>query len=186
VALPASGLSAMVLVGVGSLAGCSGGSGSATSASGSTPSGVEADAVNAYVSYVQAADNAERHPPRLGDLIDPAADYTRYSFNPVRGQEAEFISYLVTNHQALRGTAPVPHPAVVSVRRRGEPYLTVTLTDCLHTPADWQRYDLRTGATVPDPNATVTTQRTKIEVVYLQGRWGVRTIDPVPGRPCPG
>lgn len=170
------------------LGGCRGGGPQesvASPATGSTPSsGMAAEAADAYVRYVQAAGNAERRPPRLGDVIDPAADYTRHSFNPVRGQEALYLSYLVTNHLALRGTAPTPHPVVVSVRFRGDPYPTAILTDCLSTPPDWRRYDVRTGTPVPDPDATVPTQPTRIEVVYLQGHWGVRTIEPVPGRIC--
>lgn len=170
------------------LLGCTGSasSGGVRSSTGSPSTGMAGEAAAAYVDYVRAASVAERHPPRLGDPVDPAADYTRFSFNPVRGQEAQYLSYLVDNHLALRGTPPAAHPAVVSLRIHDEPYPTVVLTDCLATPADWRRYDVRTGALVPVPQDTLPTQPTRIEVVYLQGHWGVRTIEPVPGQTCSG
>lgn len=143
-------------------------------------------AVDAYLSFGSTADKAQRKPRRLGEPIDPAADFTQYSFDPVMTQEATYVLRLAQNGWAVRGTAPSRHPQVESVNLTAEPYPTVTLHDCVLAPADWQEYDVKTGKPVPNPYATRQPLTTQIQVIQYQGHWGVYKMDNLEGQPCNG
>lgn len=143
-------------------------------------------ALDAYMRFTSASYAAEQRPRKVGAPVDPATDFTKYSFDPARGQETSYVFYLTQNGWARRGTPPSPHPAVASLNLTAKPYPTVVLTDCVSPPPTWEQYDVKTGKTVPDPYATVKPTTTSIQVIYYKNHWGVYKIDHVQGKPCVG
>jgi hypothetical protein len=143
-------------------------------------------AVDAYLKFANAVSNAERKPHQLGQAIDPAADYGKYSFDPVRAQENAYILYLAQKGWVRRGTPPTPHPQVVTVDLAAKPYPTVVLTNCPTPSPGWERnyYDAKTGKPVPDPYATQTPLTLSVQVIHFENHWGVYKIDRVKGKPC--
>lgn len=158
-----------------------------TTSAATTSASVDPDsqpAVDAYMRFTSASYKAEVKPRKLGARVDPAADFGKYSFDPVRGQEASYVFYLTQKGWARRGTPPSPHPAVASLNLTAKPYPMVMLTDCVSQPPTWEQYDVKTGKTVPDPYATVKPLTTSIQVIYYEKHWGVYKIDHVQGKPC--
>lgn len=143
-------------------------------------------AVDAYLKFTEAVNNAERKPHQLGQAVDPVADYGKYSFDPVRSQENAYFLYLVQQGWVRRGTPPVPRPLVVSTDLAAKPYPTVVLTNCSSPSPGWERnyYNAKTGQAVPDPYATRTPLTTSVQVIYYEDHWGVYKIDHLTDRPC--
>ena len=145
-------------------------------------------ALDAYLNFTAAVNNAERKPRKLGQAIDPAADYAKYSFDPARQQEDSYFLYLAQKGLVRRGTPPTPHPQVATVNLGAKPYPTVVLTNCASPSPGWEQtyYDVKTGKAVPDPYATQSRLTLSIQVIYFEKHWGVYKIDRVAGQPCAG
>ncbi|HET9656569.1 MAG TPA: hypothetical protein VFP72_14525 [Kineosporiaceae bacterium] len=144
--------------------------------------------MDAYLKFTEAVNTAERKPRQLGQAIDPAADYGKYSFDPVRGQENAYFLYLWKQGWVRRGTPPTPHPQVVRTDLAAKPYPTVVLTNCSSPSPDWENnyYDVKSGQAVPDPYATRTPLTTNVQVIYYEDHWGVYKIDHLTDQPCAG
>ncbi|HET9656945.1 MAG TPA: hypothetical protein VFP72_16460 [Kineosporiaceae bacterium] len=142
--------------------------------------------MDAYLKFTETANNAERKPHQLGQAIDPAADYGKYSFDPVRGQENAYILYLSQQGWVRRGTPPTPRPQVTSVDLAAKPYPSVSLTNCPIRSLGWEQtyYDVKTGNPTPDPYATQAPLTLNVQVIYYEGHWGVYKIDRLKDKPC--
>jgi hypothetical protein len=65
-------------------------------------------AVDAYEAFNVASNNASLDPLPLGTAYPPMADYTRYSFDPIRAQTSAYLAGLAEQKVRFRGTPPVP------------------------------------------------------------------------------
>jgi hypothetical protein len=160
---------------------------SASSASASTPSIDPAarPAVDAYLAYVAASDNAERAPQAFVDGKNPATDFTKYTFDPRRARYTAYITGLAQQQVAFRGTPPQPRVSVTSVDIAAKPYPTVVLSDCRTPAPTWAAYDLKTGKRVPFvKNKVPLPYRSTVRMIHYQGRWGVSDVNADSTKTC--
>jgi hypothetical protein len=144
-------------------------------------------AVNAYMNYVTALNEASRNPRKLGQGYSPAADFTKFSFDPVRGQADTAIVSLGEQGQVFKGDPGHPRVRVDAVEPDAKPYPTVVLKDCPTPTPTWRIYDARTGKPVTmtlPPGTPPTPYLSTVEVIYYQGHWGVSKIDADTSRTC--
>ena len=144
-------------------------------------------AVSAYMNYVTALNEALQSPRKLGQNFTPAADFTKSSFDPVRGDANAFIVSLSEGGQLFKGDPGRPRVKVVAIEPDAKPYPTVVLKDCPTPTPTWRIYDAKTGKdmTMPLPPGTQPTPYlSTVEVIYYQGRWGVWKIDADTSRTC--
>jgi hypothetical protein len=142
-------------------------------------------AVNAYLGFSRAAFNADRHPLPAGSAYPAAADFTQYTWDPLR---AQVTAQLVASNRfgiAYRGTPPAPRITSVELRLNSHPYPSVVLTNC-DTPAPtWEAFDPATGQRLSTTGASVPPPyQTTITVILYQGRWGVQSISADTSRTC--
>ena len=145
-------------------------------------------AVTAYMNFVAARGEAMRNPRKLGgaDYL-PAADFTKFAFDPARGQANAFIVSLSEQGQLFKGDPGRPRVSVDAIELDAKPYPTVVLKDCPTPTPTWRIYDAKTGKqmtmTLP-PGTQPTPYLSTVEVIYYQGHWGVSKIDADTSRTC--
>ena len=144
-------------------------------------------AVNAYMNYVTALNEASRNPRKLGQGYSPSADFTKFSFDPVRGQADTAIVSLGEQGLLYKGDPGRPRVKVDAVESDAKPYPTVVLKDCPTPTPTWRVYDAKTGKqmlmTLP-PGTKPTPYLSTVQVIYYQGHWGVSKIDADTSRTC--
>jgi hypothetical protein len=145
-------------------------------------------AVTAYMNYVTALNEASRNPRKLGgqDYL-PAADFTKFSFDPVRGEANAFIVSLSEQGQLFKGDPGHPRVSVDAIEPDAKPYPTVVLKDCPTPTPTWRIYDAKTGKQMPmtlPPGTKPTPYLSTVQVIYYQGHWGVSRIDADTSRTC--
>jgi hypothetical protein len=137
--------------------------------------------------FVKARAEALRSPRKLGQSSLPVADFTRFAFDPARGQEDAFIVSLGEQGELFKGDPGHPRVSVDAIEPDAKPYPTVVLKDCPTPTPTWRMYDARTGKqmtmTLP-PGTQPTPYLSTVEVIYYQGRWGVSKIDADTSRTC--
>jgi hypothetical protein len=144
-------------------------------------------AVNAYMNYVTALNVALESPRKLGQSFTPAADFTKFAFDPARGQANSSIVSLGEQGLLYKGDPGHPRVRVDAVELDAKPYPTVVLKDCPTPTPKLRIYDAKTGKdmTLPPPSGTKPTPYlSTVEVIYYQGHWGVSKIDADTSRTC--
>ena len=145
-------------------------------------------AVIAYMNYVTAIAEALRKPFKLGaQNYLPAADFTKFAFDPVRGQANASVVSLSEQGLLYKGDPGHPRVRVDAVEPDAKPYPTVVLKDCPTPTPTWQIYDAKTGKQMPmtlPPGTKPTPYLSTVEVIYYQGHWGVSKIDADTSRTC--
>jgi hypothetical protein len=144
-------------------------------------------AVDAYLAYMAASNNALRKPRALGQDFAPGADYTKYSFDPERSEFSDYISQLSSQGLKMAGDPGRPRPRVRSIDLAAKPYSLVVLTDCPTPALNWDAHEVKTGknVTVPPPAGTVPPPyRTLVQVINYENHWGVSKITTDSGRTC--
>jgi hypothetical protein len=144
-------------------------------------------AVDAYLHFVAARAVALRSPRKLGENYLPAADFTRFSFDPARGQANASIVSLGEQGLLFKGDPGRPRVKVAAIESDAKPYPTVVLKDCPTPTPTWRIYDAKTGKDVTQPLPTGTQPTpylSTVEVIYYQGRWGVSKIVADSSRTC--
>jgi hypothetical protein len=146
-------------------------------------------AVDAYLAYMTASNNALREPRALGQDFPPSADYTKYSFDPERSAFSAFIHQLSSQGLKMAGDPGRPRPKLRSIDFLAKPFPIVVLTDCPTPAVKWDAHDVKTGknAAVPPPAGTVPPPyRTTVQVINYKNHWGVAKITTDSGRTCSG
>ena len=146
-------------------------------------------AVDAYLAYMTASNNALRMPRTLGQDFPPSADYTKYSFDPERSAFSAFIHQLSSQGLKMAGDPGRPRPKVRSIDLAAKPFPIVFLTDCPTATVKWDAHDVNTdkNAAVPPPAGTVPPPyRTTVQVINYKNQWGVAKITTDSGRTCAG
>jgi hypothetical protein len=144
-------------------------------------------AVDAYMNFVAARAEALKSPRKLGSNYLPKEDFTRFSFDPVRGQANTSIVSLSEQGLLFKGDPGHPRVNVAAYEPDAKPYPMVVLKDCPTPTPTWRIYDAKTGkdVTLPLPTGTQPTPYlSTVEVIYFQGRWGVSKIDADTSRTC--
>lgn len=160
---------------------------SATSSPASTIDPKARPAVTAFLNFVVARAEALRNPRKLGQPIPLAADFTKFAFDPVRGQANASIVSLSEQGLLFKGDPGRPRVSVAAIEIDAKPYPKVVLKDCPTPTPTWRIYDAKTGKdmTLPPPSGTQPTPYlSTVEVIFYQGRWGVSTIDADTSRTC--
>jgi hypothetical protein len=144
-------------------------------------------AVNAYMDFVAARAEALRNPRKLGQSFTTAADFTKFAFDPARGEANAFVVSLSDQGQLFKGDPGRPRVSVDAIEPDAKPYPKVVLKDCPTPTPTWRIYDARTGKamtmTLP-PGTQPTPYLSTVEVIYYQGHWGVMKIDADTSRTC--
>lgn len=144
-------------------------------------------AVDAYEAFVGAATEAEKNPVAGPDEYPPAADFSRYSFDPARTEYQVTITELSRARQQFRGTPPQSDVRVTSIAAGGPPWPTVVLSDCRTGRDGWQLFDTGSDAVVPVRNPSVPAPLgATVTLIYRDAHWGVTSIVPDENRTCPG
>jgi hypothetical protein len=133
-------------------------------------------AVDAYLAYMTASNNALRKPRALGQDFAPGADYTKYSFDPARGSLSAVIQQFSSQGLMMTGDPGQPRIQVQSIEIGAKPYPRVTLSDCPTPPVQWHPTDTKTGKDVSAPlpsGVAAPPHKVTIQVIFYQGRWGV-------------
>lgn len=200
-AATAASLILAVFAWAGLLGACSGGSqpheDTPTTASSTPPSTVTspsassdpqaAAAVAAYEAFWRAAVNAQRHPVAADDTYPQAADFARFSFDPVRATYTGFISGLAAQGVQFRGTPPTPRVSVISVEPEASPYPVVTLRDCQTPAPEWNEYEVATGKQVLRASANVPPPyEITAKVIFYKEHWGLQSTTTNTSRTCTG
>ena len=144
-------------------------------------------AVDAYLNYVIALDKALSNPPKLGQKYPPAADFTRFAFDPARGQANASIASLGEQGLLFKGDPGHPRVKVAAIQTDAKPYPKVVLKDCPTPTPRLRIYDAKTGKDMTQslpPGTQPTPYLSTVEVIYYQGRWGVSTIVADTSRTC--
>jgi hypothetical protein len=142
-------------------------------------------AIAAYNAFAKAAQNAERAPRPLGSDYPSAADFTRYSFDPLRSEFLGYVASLAEQDIQFRGAPPTSNVTVTSVDLRGKPYPTVTLSDCPTGTENWQAYD-SAGKQLPvaSPSSAPPPYLITAKVIFYKERWGVQSTTADTSRTC--
>jgi hypothetical protein len=142
-------------------------------------------AVQAYEAFNDAARNAARHPYGKGDVKPAGADFTRYTWDPFRGEYTSYIWGLAEQGLEYRGTPPTPHITVTSVELKAKPWPTVTLSDCQTNSSNWNLYNAKTGAVQPRASQKVRPPyRSTVTMIRYKKQWGVQKITLDSSRTC--
>jgi hypothetical protein len=113
-------------------------------------------AVDAYLNFVAARAEALRSPRKLGENYAAKADFTKFSFDPDRGQANASIVSLGEQGLLFKGDPGRPRVKVAAIEPDAKPYPTVVLKDCPTPTPTWRIYDAKTGkdVTLPLPTGT--------------------------------
>jgi hypothetical protein len=137
-------------------------------------------AVAAFNHYLTATFNSQMKPRHLGQAYQTAADFTKWAFDPMLGEENAYIGYLAAQGQAFRGTPPRPRLSVSQMSTTAKPYPTVVLSNCPTPSPSWVAYQVVTGKAIPYTQPKVKPPyRSEVVVIYHQRHWGVQktTVD---------
>ena len=144
-------------------------------------------AVTAFLNFVAARAEALRNPRKLGQDFLPTADFTKFAFDPVRGQANASIVSLSDQGLLFKGDPGHPRVSVNAIETDAKPYPTIVLKDCPTPTPTWRIYDAKTGKdmTLPFPSGTMPMPYlSTVEVIFYQGHWGVSKIDADTSRTC--
>jgi hypothetical protein len=144
-------------------------------------------AVSAYMNFVAARAEALRNPPKFGQTYLPAADFTRFAFDPARSKANLSIVSLGEQGLLYKGDPGRPRVSGAALEIDAKPYPKVVLWDCPTPTPTWRIYDAKTGKDMtlpPPPGTQPTPYLSTVEVIYYQGRWGVSKIDADTSRTC--
>lgn len=146
-----------------------------------------AAALEAFRKFSTATFNADRRPLPKGKAYPAKADFTLYSWDPLRAQVLASLIAAERFGIAYRGTPPTPRITAVDVRLDADPYPTVVLTNC-DTPAPtWEAYDPATGKALPTTGSAVPPPyEAKVTLILFKGRWGAQSITADKSRTCTG
>jgi hypothetical protein len=143
-------------------------------------------AVSAYENFLKATAEAQQKPVAQSTNYPAAADFTRYSFDPIAGEFEASVRGLSVSKQQYRGDPPQSHLKVIAIGEDASSLPMVTLSDCQTGVEKWQVFDTRTGKVVPNQEPRIPRPYgATITVVYNQQRWGVNTITMDTKRTCP-
>jgi hypothetical protein len=98
-------------------------------------------AVDAYLAYVTASNNALRKPRGLGETFSPSADYSKYSFDPAKSSLSAVILQFSSQGLKMTGDPGKPRTQVQSLELGAKPYPLVVLSDCPTSPVRWHPTD---------------------------------------------
>jgi hypothetical protein len=133
-------------------------------------------AVDAYLAYVTASNNALRKPRGLGETLAPGADYNKYSFDPAKHSLSAVVLRLSSQGLKMTGDPGEPRIQLQSLEIGAKPYPLVVLSDCPTPPVQWHPTDVKTGKDVSAPlpaGVAAPPYKTTVQVIYYQGHWGV-------------
>lgn len=140
-------------------------------------------ALDAYRAFNETTNNASREPLSLGSKYPRRADFTRYSFDPLRGEFETYLAGLAQQRISYRGEPPVSNLTVISINPQANPYPLVVLTDC-QIGSDWGIYR-EDGTPVPDASAPVPPPYlVTAKVIFYKGKWGVQSTEADTSRTC--
>jgi len=143
-------------------------------------------AVDAYVAFTTASNNASRNPLPFNSSYPPGADYKKFSFDPMRVQNDTYLANLASQKISFRGTPPTPRVHVTSVQLDAKPYPTVMLADCQTTDSDWQAYD-QAGHQLPAaPASAPPPYLISAKMIYYKGHWGLQETTADTSHTCTG
>jgi hypothetical protein len=162
--------------------------GASTSSSASSSGTIDPNAqpaVDAFLKFDTAASNAKRTPWGLGEKHPADADFTKYSFDPIRHDYLLYILSLSQQGVEFRGTSDAPRVKVISTDLGAKPYATVILSNCPTPAPTWKEYVVQTGEEVPSvtkkaPPPYLAT----ITVIYYENHWGVQKVTNDTSRTC--
>lgn len=144
-------------------------------------------AVDAYLAYITASNNALRKPRRLGETLASDADYSKYSFDPAKSSLSAIILQLSTQGLKMTGDPGKPRTQVQSLELEAKPYPLVVLSDCPTPPVQWHPTDAKTGKDVSAPlpsGVAAPPYKTTVQVILFQGHWGVSRTKSDSSRTC--
>jgi hypothetical protein len=142
-------------------------------------------AVEGYKSFWTTANNASRAPLAAGEAYPPAADFTRFSFDPVQSQYTAFLASMAADGVRYRGNPPTPRVTVTKVELEAKPYPTVILHDCQSPAPDWRAYVTDTGELVPRPSTTIQPPYlVTAKMIFYRGHWGLQSTSTDSSRTC--
>jgi hypothetical protein len=142
-------------------------------------------AVRAYEAFQKAANNAQRKPVSSGEDWPAGADFTKFSFDPIKTAYVSYVWGLEAQGVEFRGTPDTPHITVAKINLKASPWPTVLLKDC-PTGGDWQEYSIKTGKRVPsaeDPDVPPPYWITAKMIFYKQ-HWGLHSTTVDKSRTC--
>jgi hypothetical protein len=140
--------------------------------------------VVAYEEFTKAAIAAQQKPLAEAKAYPKAADFTRYSFDPVQAEYEAATRQLSLAKTEFRGTPPVSHVSVTAIEPDANPWPMVTLSDCRTGQDGWRAFDTRTGKPVAEQVPSSPASRSTVTVIYYHQRWGVNTIVSNPTPSC--
>lgn len=145
-----------------------------------------AAAVAAYLAYARASQYAEQHPPKLGQVLPKDGDFTRYAFDPARGNMLNEVTHLGEAGLAFRGTPPTPRISVVGIAPDAAPYPMITLSDCPTAPPNWRVVAVTAGPppTVKSSAPAKPPYQSTAQVIFYEKRWGVYQVTLNQSRTC--
>lgn len=133
-------------------------------------------AVDAYLAYTSASNNALRKPRGLGEPLSPNSDYSKYSFDPAKSLLSALVVQFSSQGLKMTGDPGKPRMQLLSLELGAKPYPLVVLSDCPTPPMQWHPTDTKTGKDVSAPlpsGVAAPPHKTIIRVIYYQGHWGV-------------
>jgi hypothetical protein len=143
-------------------------------------------AVHTYEAFNRTLVEAQRHPVQPGRAYSSEADFSRYSFDPLRAEHESAISELSLARREYRGRPPTSQIIVTEIDLGAQIGPTVVLSDCRNGQKKWQEYEAASNKMVPADDEAVTAHGLTVRVIFYHQRWGVQTIEPDPSRACKG
>lgn len=142
-------------------------------------------AIDAYLAFATAAVKAQASPQDFVDGKDPATDFRKVAFDPIRAEYTAYIMGLAREQAGFRGTPPQPRLKVRSVGLKAKPYPQVILLDCQTPAPTWEKYVIKTGKSVPAANGPVPPPyELTVTLIYLDGHWGPQKVTADRSRTC--
>jgi hypothetical protein len=144
------------------------------------------EAIDAYEAFLDAASRAEQSPVGVKGPRPPGADFTRYSWDPLRSESAGYIATLADRGIAWRGTPPGSRVTLVSADLDGDTHPVVVLKNCPTLGEDWHAINVETGKRMPaaTPSGPQPPYEVTVKVIHYQGRWGAQTSNIDRSRTC--
>jgi hypothetical protein len=144
-------------------------------------------AVTAYETFNNRANNALRNPFGADDRPPSGADFTDYAFDPFLAEYQSYVWGLNHDGVQFKGTPPRHHISVRSIRPDATPWPTVTLRDCATEGSNWQAYDIKAGAVLPQTTPTIPPPyASTVTMILFKNKWGVQKVKVDASRTCTG